>query len=148
MEVETMRTKAVAETTPIARERKIAVAFLPPKARKAVEEAVDAHTAAVAALVDLLDKCSDDPDLEDDGSEEPSLGWLDNGRMFGGTDDLESDGLENGEGCVLETHGRGSGFTIDDPDAEPSLARTEDWNQERSHVAKGFVIDGEADGGL
>ena len=48
--------------------------------------------ADLAALtIDLLDVVEQDPDLEDGGDEEPSLGWLHDGRIASGNDNHDLD---------------------------------------------------------
>lgn len=79
---------------------------IPKALRLEMEVAIQAHLTAVEKLIVVLDKASGDADFEQDAGDEPENTWS-------------------------ETHGEGGardGYSVDD--VEPSLAHTNDVNQE------------------
>lgn len=100
---------------------------LPKAARTKVQDAIEAHLSAIDALTAFLDEADGDTDDEDDGADEPSLA----GR--GATYDAEYFNQEayasgSNDDCEGDEHdGREP-----DVDEEPSLAHTNDVNQEKA----------------
>src|SRR4051812_43499625 len=91
---------------------------LPPAARRQVEAAIEAHSAARDALVAFLDEADGDPDLE------PSVGPHPYGYPLEMIDCEGGDVLDEREAETwLETHGNGgAGCAGHSDDDEPSLA--------------------------
>lgn len=57
----------------------------------------------IERLIDMLDALEQDPDLEDDGDDEPSLGWCGHSeRQYGVRDDCEFDTSDDEDGGDLE----------------------------------------------
>jgi len=84
---------------------------------------------AAQRLIDLLDQIDGDPDMEDGGDPEPSLGWTSGidqrllnvgwGSDLGVTDDLEQVCEDEGAQCDDEGH---------DSDSEPDDREDGMWN--------------------
>lgn len=98
--------------------------------RAAMHECIEAHLAAVDALVAVLDAQTPDADLEDDGTGEPILGWPDGtpglGALdcaSGGDDDREEEN-EHGGDVQDEPHDE-----KEQADDEPNLGRSETIDQ-------------------
>jgi hypothetical protein len=118
--------------------------------RKAVRERIEDHLEIVEGLLVIMDTMTVDPDLEEPGDLEPSLGWTGRGQGAHSLDDCELDE------CDFEDGGDDEPW-LGSPDAHPSCgffgvgceprSSQEHWAQSRSDDAEENGDEGDYDGG-